>query len=492
MNCTELTFRSSLPVPSAAALAWHDRPGAFERLTPPWMDVRIAAARGTTAPGDWKRLRVGAGPFGFDWTLVHQPLPEGTNAIGFLDEQRNGPFRAWRHEHRFVDAGRDNCVLEDRLAYRLPLGKLGNVVAGGRVKAQLADVFDFRHRRFQLDLSHHAAYRGAPLKIAVTGASGLVGQHLVAFLRAGGHSVYRLVRHAPAASGEIYWNPQVGEIDAAAMEGMDAVVHLAGESIASGRWTKDRKRRILASRVEGTRLLADTLARLKAPPSVFVSASATGYYGNRGEEFLTEASASGEGFLAAVCREWEAAALPATSAGIRVVWPRFGIVLAGNGGLLDRVTPLFRLGLGGRLGDGKQYLSWIALDDLLYVIHRAIVDRLLSGPINAVAPNPVTNRDFTATLARVLGRPAVLPAPASALRLALGGMADELLLTSQRALPARLTEVGFQFAFPVLEDALRQELGRVRGRHPRHGTPAAGREPSLLSGPAPADARDAA
>jgi uncharacterized protein len=461
MTSTELTYRARLPIAAAEARAWHDRPGAFERLTPPWMDVRVAASRGTTAPGDWKRLRVGVGPFRMGWTLVHRALPEGTGAIGFLDEQRNGPFRAWRHEHRFTDLDDETSLLEDRLVYQLPLGKVGDAIAGRRVTAQLDESFRFRHRRSQLDVRRHAAYSGAPLDIVVSGASGLVGRQLVAFLRTGGHTVYRLVRREPVAPDEISWDPRAGEIDAAALEGMDAVVHLAGESIAGGRWTQARKERILASRVDGTWLLAETIARLRVPPSVFVSASATGYYGSRGDELLTESSGSGTGFLAGVCRAWEAATAPATSAGVRVVSPRFGVVLAGNGGLLARVANLFRLGLGGRLGDGSQYLSWIALDDLLYVIYSAITDPSLSGPINAVAPHPVTNREFTATLGRVLGRPAVLPAPERALRLVFSGMADELLLTSQRTVPAHLIDSGFDFAFPALEEALRHELGRA-------------------------------
>ena len=260
MTSTELTYRARLPVTAAEARAWHDRPGAFERLTPPWMDVRVAASCGTTAPGDWKRLKVGVGPFSMGWTLVHRALPEGTDAVGFLDEQRDGPFRAWRHEHRFTDVDDETSLLEDRLVYRLPLGKTGDTIAGRRVTAQLDDLFRFRHRRSQIDLQRHAASSGAPLAIVVSGASGLVGRQLVAFLRTGGHTVYRLVRREPAAQDEIPWNPQAGEIDAAALEGMDAIVHLAGESIAGGRWTQARKQRILTSRVDGTRLLAETIA----------------------------------------------------------------------------------------------------------------------------------------------------------------------------------------------------------------------------------------
>lgn len=463
MGQFESTYRSRLPVPLAEARAWHDRPGAFERLSPPWMDVRVADSRGTTAPGDWKRLRIRKGPIGLNWTLAHRALPPDSGASGFLDEQIAGPFRSWRHEHRFTADGEDACVLEDVLTYQLPLGGLGSMVAGRRVKRQLDELFAFRHRRTQLDLTRHSGYGGAPLGIVISGASGLVGRHLANFLATGGHSVYRLVRHKPTADDEIYWNPMTGEIDATALEGMDAVVHLAGESIADGRWTGDRKTRILNSRLDGTRLLSETIARLHTPPAVLVSASATGFYGDRGAELLTEDSENGDGFLAGVCHTWERATAPAEAAGIRVVTPRFGVVLAGSGGLLARVGRLFRMGLGGRLGDGNQFIGWIALDDLLGILHRAIIDSTLSGAVNAVAPEPVTNREFTEVLGRVVGRPAVVPAPAFGLRLAFGDLADELLLASQRALPERLTDASFAFAFPRIEDALRHELGRSEG-----------------------------
>jgi uncharacterized protein (TIGR01777 family) len=241
------------------------------------------------------------------------------------------------------------------------------------------------------------------------------------------------------------------------------VIHLAGVSIAGGRWTKARKAAILSSRLQGTSLLAKTLTGLQRPPRVLISASGIGYYGDAGNTPLTEESPPGAGFLAAVCRAWEEATAPAAASGIRVVLPRFGVVLAGRGGLLARMTPAFRFGLGGPLGSGEQFMSWIALDDLLGVLLQAIADDRLVGPVNAVAPHAVTNQDFAATLGRVLGRPAILRAPAAALRLAAGELADELLLASQLACPARLEDVGFSFAFPALEDTLRQELGRYGG-----------------------------
>jgi uncharacterized protein len=461
MTETTLSYRSEIPAPAADVLRWHSNPGAFERLTPPWMDVRVLDGVGGIEPGHWKRLRVGLGPIGVPWTLVHRAADDAT---GFVDEQTEGPFASWRHEHRFMSDGPERSVLEDRITYQLPFGPAGQLVAGRQIEHRLDSLFRFRHARTELDLARHAAASLArPQRIAISGASGLVGSQLVPFLRTGGHDVARLVRGRPNADDEIAWDPASGRIDAAALEGMDAVIHLAGASIAGGRWTKARKAAILNSRLQGTSLLAETLARLQRPPRVLVSASGIGYYGDAGDALLTEESPPGGGFLADVCRAWEAATAPAAVSGIRVVVPRFGVVLSGRGGLLTRLVPPFRFGAGGPLGSGEQFMSWIALDDLLALLLRAIADDRLAGPVNAVAPDAVSNHVFARTLGSVLGRPAVMRTPAAALRLVAGELADELILVSQRARPARLEEAGFAFAFPTLEDALRQELGRYDG-----------------------------
>src|SRR5215212_4918059 len=453
-----LTYRSRIDASVADVLAWHGNPGAFERLTPPWMNVRVLDGVGGIEPGDWKRLRVGAGPIGVPWTLVHNNAEDGT---GFVDEQTDGPFASWQHEHRFLSDGPERSVLEDRITYQLPFGAVGQLVAGHQLEHRLDDLFRFRHRRTQVDLARHAAAGLVrPQRIAISGASGMVGSQLVPFLRAGGHDVVRLVRRRPSAADEIAWDPATGRIDAASLESVDAVIHLAGVSIAGARWTKARKAAILSCRLQGTNLLAETLSRLQRPPRVLISASGIGYYGDAGNTPLTEESPPGAGFLADVCRAWEEGTAPAAAAGIRVVLPRFGVVLARRGGLLARLIPPFRFGLGGPLGSGEQFMSWIALDDLLGVLLRAIADDRLAGPVNAVAPDAVSNRVFAETLGRVLHWPAVLRTPALALRLVAGELADELILASQRAQPARLEEVGFTFAFPMLEDALRHELGR--------------------------------
>jgi uncharacterized protein (TIGR01777 family) len=295
--------------------------------------------------------------------------------------------------------------------------------------------------------------------IAITGSSGLVGTALVTALAADGHLVRRLVRRDVRDSErEIRWDPAGGTIDAAELEGVDAVVNLAGENVASHRWTAAFKERLRDSRVPGTRLLATTLAGLSARPDVLVSASAVGYYGARGDEWLAETSAAGSGFLAEMCQEWERATQPAADAGIRVVHLRIGVVLSPRGGALAKLLPPFKLGVGGVIGSGRQYMSWITLDDLVSAIRLAVTHGKIAGPVNAVSPAPATNRQFTKTLGRVLGRPTLLPMPAFAARLVLGEMADEMLLVGQRVEPRVLKQVAFSFQHPQLEPALHELL----------------------------------
>jgi len=295
--------------------------------------------------------------------------------------------------------------------------------------------------------------------IAVSGASGFLGSALGPALTAAGWSVRPLVR-GTARAGEVQWDPAGGTLDLGQLQGVKAAVHLAGEPIAEGRWTDDKKRRIRESRTLGTRLLSESLARLTEPPEVLVSASAVGIYGDRGDELLDEDSPLGDDFLADVGREWEAATRPASDAGIRVVNLRFGIILAGDGGALPRMVRPFLLGAGGPIGNGRQWMSWISLPDTIRIVLRALEDDRLSGPVNAVAPNPVRNAEFADRLGEVLHRPALIPAPAFALRLLFGEMADAALLASQRVLPTRLGGIGFEFRHPTLPEALEAVLDR--------------------------------
>ncbi|HUG92790.1 MAG TPA: TIGR01777 family oxidoreductase [Planctomycetaceae bacterium] len=299
--------------------------------------------------------------------------------------------------------------------------------------------------------------RAGSMKVLITGASGLVGSALVPKLHAAGHEVVRLVRRPPAQPDEIEWRPDSATIDGTALEGCDAVVHLAGENIA-GRWTAAKKRRIRESRVEGTRVLCTALAGLARPPGTFVGASAIGYYGDRGDDVLDDDSPPGTGFLPQVCVAWEAAADPLRETDARVVHLRIGVVLSRRGGALAKMLLPFRLGLGGVIGGGRQFWSWIALDDVVGAISHALSTDSLAGAANAVAPQPVTNREFTKTLGRVLKRPTVFPMPAFAARLAFGEMAEALMLASARVVPRRLESSGYAFEYPALEDALRHVL----------------------------------
>ncbi len=291
----------------------------------------------------------------------------------------------------------------------------------------------------------------------ISGASGLIGAALKTALSARGDRVLSLTRRNAQSDSEITWDPAANALDSSRLTDIDAVIHLAGENIAARRWTAAQKARIRDSRIQGTALLAQTLASVSSPPKVFISASAIGYYGNREDELLTEDSAPGDGFLAEVSVAWERAALPAAEAGIRTVHPRIGIVLSRNGGALAKMRLPFKLGLGGTIGSGNQYMSWITLDDLVSVFLFALDNESISGAINAVSPTPVTNREFTKTLARVLSRPAIFPLPAFAARLALGEMADALLLASTRVISTRLEKTSFSFAHTDLESALRRE-----------------------------------
>ena len=297
------------------------------------------------------------------------------------------------------------------------------------------------------------------MKVLISGGSGLIGSALTNALRADGHVVSHFIRPGgTAAPGDVLWNPSRATVDVPALEGHDAIVHLSGASIAGGRWTDKRKAILRSSRVDSTRVLVDSLTRLKQRPRVFVCASAIGYYGDRGDELLTESSGYGNGFLSILCRAWEAEAGRAAANGIRTVIARFGVILAMQGGALPQMLTPFKLGFGGRLGSGKQWISWVALEDVVRVLRTAIDNENVNGPVNVVAPQPVQNAEFTAVLAGVLHRPAIFPAPAFALRLALGQMADALLLSSQRVQPEKLAKLGYKFRYETLQSALQAIL----------------------------------
>jgi uncharacterized protein len=445
-----IRYASVVDHPIDKVWAWHTRPGAMRRLVPPWQPMRVIEETRSLADG---RAVLGL-PGGLRWVARHDPAgydpPHQFRDVLSSDGLMTWPPRIigwWRHTHTFDETDGGTRV-HDEVDTTVP----------GRA---LRSTFAYRHRQLAEDLAAHRDAEEAglgTLTVAITGASGLVGTALAAFLSTGGHRVVRLVRRTPTHEDERRWDPADPAPDL--LDGIDAVVHLAGESIA-GRFTESHRRAVRDSRIEPTRRLAAVAARTPGLRA-FVSASAIGYYGyDCGETVLDEDSPRGEGFLADVVADWEAAAAPAADAGLRVVTVRTGIVQAAAGGTLRLLRPLFAAGLGGRLGSGRQWLSWVGIDDLLDVYQRALYDVRLRGPVNAVGPRPVRNADYTRALAATLRRPAVIPVPGFGPRVLLGVQgARELAEADQRVVPAKLTGLGHRFRHPTVGDALAHQLGR--------------------------------
>ena len=444
--------RTPMAVPPHAMWAWHAAPGAFERLAPPWEHAEVVSrTHDGLVEGSEVTLRIRKGPMALSWLARHHDVVPGT---GFVDEQVRGPFARWHHAHQFLPhtAGGE---LVDTITLAAPLGWLGRI-AHPALRQTVERMLRYRHTITRHDLEQQMETPLAPMRIAITGATGMVGSALAPMLTAQGHTVVPVSRRP--IEGGIQWDPSAA-LDIAAWEGLDAVIHLAGANIADGRWTDDRKQLLRDSRVGPTRRLAETLAALPVPPRVLISASAVGIYGDTGEDVATEATPAATDFLGALGVAWEAAAAPARDAGIRVVHPRFGIILSPEGGALAKMLPTARLGVSGPLGGGSQWMSWIALDDVLGGLRHLLADESLHGPVNVVAPTAVRNAEFAKTLGAVLERPAVLPVPAFALRLLFGEMADATLLGSSRVAPTVLEAAGYRFRFPELEGALRHLLG---------------------------------
>ncbi|MDT8915165.1 TIGR01777 family oxidoreductase [Amycolatopsis sp. PS_44_ISF1] len=435
-----LKFSSVVPAPLDEVFEWHARPGAIARLSPPWPPVRVGSESGSLRDGRAKLIF----PGGVKWTAEHRA--EGYRPPSqFVDRLATPGLSTvlpWRHTHRFEADGPERTVVTDEVDTPLPA-------------VVLRSMFAYRHRQLAADLAAQHRYRHEPMTVAVTGASGLVGSALTALLTTGGHRVVRLVRREPRTRDERTWRP--ADPDRDLLAGVDAVVHLAGASIA-GRFGERHRRAVRDSRIGPTRALAELAARTPDGPRVFVAASAVGYYGaDRGDEVLTEGSAAGRGFLADVVTDWEEAA--AAGGDLRVVRVRTGLVLSPRGGVLRLHHPLFAAGLGGPLGEGRQWMPWIGLDDLTDLYLRAVTDERLAGPVNAAGPDPVRNAEYTRTLAAVLRRPAVLKVPYLGPRLLLGETgARELAFADQRVRPQRLLDLRHVFRHRRLDQALAHVL----------------------------------
>lgn len=454
-------YSSTIPAAQENTFGYHTRTGALTRLLPQWERAVVENPSAGLAVGKEVLIHLHKGPFHIPWLARHVELDAPRR---FVDRQVRGPFKDWLHEHLINDETSNTCGLIDNITYELPLSALTTPLIGGYVSRELNRVFQYRHEVTSCDLKMIGAYPSASnrgRKVLLSGSSGMIGSALSAFLDCAGWEVFSLVRHPPRGPRQIAWSPTTGLRDSTALPDFDVVIHLAGEPISGYRWSEEKKKRIRDSRVVGTRNIVALLSQLAHPPKVFLCASAIGFYGNRGAEVLDEQSSEGDTtFLSSVAAEWEQCLEPLTHTSIRSAALRFGVVLSPRGGALRAMLPAFSLGAAGRLGDGQQYMSWISLDDAVYAIYHSLACSAIHGPVNVVAPQPVTNAEFTKTLARTLQRPAFLPAPQAVLRTVFGEMADELLLASVRVVPTKLARTGFLFQYPSLRQTLAHVLGR--------------------------------
>lgn len=433
-------FRSTIPRPADEIFHWHMRRGSVQRALPPWKKIKVLEEGETRVS-----LLLHICFFWKKWILERRL---GKNVL--TEIQIQGPFKRWEHLCKVLPREEKTCELTDRITLSFPLPFFKK-----KIHKELHRALAGKHEVLAKDLATYARYPQAPLRILLSGSTGFLGRHLKAFLLAGGHEVICLVHSQKRVGKEmVYWNPAAGEIDPRSLQGFDAVIHLAGENIL-GRWSKKKKEAIFLSRCRDSWLLSQALSRLEKPPQTVISASAIGFYGNRGEELLTEKSLSGKGYLADVCVKWEEALSAVRDRGVRVVHTRFGAILSPSGGMLGKMLPLFRLGLGGKMGRGDQIVSWIHLDDAIGALYHLLMRQEIFGPVNVVSPHAVSQEQFTVTLAERLGRCAVMRIPAFCLRALMGEMADEVLLASTHALPERLRETDYHFRYPHLKEALR-------------------------------------
>jgi uncharacterized protein (TIGR01777 family) len=445
-NNLRLVYQTELPVSIEEAFVWHLRKGAFERLLPPWVSADLLFSPGSP---DEEKSKVGLklkwGPFRCKWILEYRDY---TFPREFSDVQVRGPFRHYLHRRRFLTIDPISSQLTDEITYRAPL-------LNKKIQKEFSRLFAWQHAILREDMKVISHYHRTPLRILLSGASGFIGSNLKIFLQLAGHEVIRLVRgREKMGEDAIYWDPIHGSVHKEDFEGFDVVVHLAGAGIAQGRWTKNKKERLFLSRCRDTWLLSHVLCHLYRPPKVLFCASAIGFYGDRSDEELMEDSPQGSGFLADLCGKWEKATEVIENRGTRVIHARFGAVLGAKGGMLKKLLGPMHWGLGGRMGSGTQWISWIGLDDLLGACYHCLMKEEISGPVNFAAPSPLIQSEFIRILAKKLGRPAFCHLPGWLLKAALGEMAREMILSSQNAKPVKLLKTGYTFRYPDLKTAL--------------------------------------
>ncbi|WP_415238353.1 TIGR01777 family oxidoreductase [Seleniivibrio woodruffii] len=440
----------------STVFSWHEREGALFRLSPPWENISLIRRDDGIQAGAKCDIKLKTGPVSLTWKAEHI---EYEKDAFFKDRQNSGPFSKWEHSHFFSE--KDGITtIKDHVEYKLPMDFITSKAAGKFVRNKLEKMFRYRENLCRNDIEFYSEYRPAPKTIVVSGSSGVVGSSLIPFLQTQGHKVIRLLRdRAKLCIGDVCWNPNAGIIEDR-FENADAVIHLTGEPIGEGKWTDDKKREIIDSRVRSTALLAETLSKMKNPPKTFICASAIGYYGGRGDEVITEAEKGGShDFIAKVCKKWEEAAKPAVDKGIRVIFLRIGVVLTPAGGALQRMQLPFSLGLGPVFGSGDQYFSWVAMDDVLYSIGHLLEHNEISGAVNLTAPNAVTSKVFSDTLAQYYKKPRFINIPPYIIEKVYGQMGKEVLLSGANVYPEKLIKSGFRFRYPELKGALEHLLG---------------------------------
>ena len=442
---------------------WHARRGAVRRIMPDWEGIRPVEVGGIK-DGAVTSFRMSIGILPQRWVAKHHSYIEGEQ---FCDDMIKGPFGRWNHVHKFIEMGQTEMQIQDRIDWKLPFHFFTRIGAPIMVMPRVRQMFKHRTRRILADLKRQQMFKDAPRKrVLISGSTGLIGTQLGAFLETDGHDVHRLIRpstrlHADQDSTKVVkWDDKSGKIIEGSLENFDVIIHLAGAGIGDKRWSKKRKKLIAESREIPTRNLANALANLASPPSLFMCASAVGYYDNRGDEELDENSSTGNGFLAEICRKWEDAAQPAINAGIRTIHMRTGIVTTAAGGMLQQILLPAKLGAMGPIGGGRQWQSWISLDDQIYAMHYLMNHETASGVFNLTAPNPVTQKQFAKVLGKVLRRPAFAPAPGFVMKILFGEMGKSLILDGQKVRPKRLQDLGYTFEHETLEPALRDALGR--------------------------------
>lgn len=457
MSHTVYKKRTKINAPVETVFSWHERDGAISRLTPPWAPLKMLAREGDGIQKGVKvTFRLMLFKLPMIWEAEHIEYEE--NRL-FKDRQVKGPFSKWEHTHRFVPEGREHTIMEDEVEFKLPFGWLSRPFYG-LARKDFDRMFSYRHRVLKHDLENHVN-RGGKKRILISGASGTIGSILVPFLRTCGHEVIRLVRKRESLlDDELFWDPYKDELDLDMAGPIDAVINLNGVDISKGRWTEKLKKQILDSRIIPTQVLAKKIAGLDPKPSVFISSSAIGFYGEREDKTLSEEDVMGDCFISKVCSRWEAASIPAQKNGIRTVQLRIGVVLTPAGGALKRMQLPFKMGCGVKLSHGRQYMSWISMEDTLSGILHILNNGDIKGPVNLVAPNPVTNKTFSKTLARVFSRKLFFTMPKFVALALWGKMGQETLLASARVRPGVLQENGFSFQHETLFGALKNMLGR--------------------------------